>query len=125
MKNSLLEINELIGVWGSLVCNNQAEIISSVPPADLNMAALENITRHCVELLSPRSVSVQDFNEAVIHFQQRKIFILDLEQVILIVLCTPSIDISLLRMTINVITSRWKTDSKIQKLFKDNYVERL
>jgi len=125
MKNSLLEINELNGVWGSLLCNNQAEIISSVPPANLNKAALENITRHCVELLSTSSVSGQGFKEAVIHFQQRKIFILDLEQAILIVLCTQNIDISLLRMTINVITSRWQTDSKIQKQFKDNYVERL
>jgi predicted regulator of Ras-like GTPase activity (Roadblock/LC7/MglB family) len=125
MKNSLLEINELNGVWGSLLCNNQAEIISSVPPANLNKAALENITRHCVEILSTSSVSGQGFKEIVIHFQQRRIFILDLEQAILIVLCTPSIDISLLRMTINVITSRWQTDSKIQKQFKDNYVERL
>ena len=63
--------------------------------------------------------------EAVIHFQRRKIFILDLEQAILIVLCTPSIDISLLRMTINLITSRWQTDSKIQKQLKANFVERL
>jgi len=125
MKNSLIEINELIGVWGSLLCNNQAEIISSVPPADINKAALENITRHCVELLSTSSLSMQGLMEAVIHFQQRKIFILDLEQAILIVLCTPSIDIPLLRMTINLITSRWQTDSKIQKQLKANFVERL
>jgi len=41
--------------------------------------------------------------------------VLDFEQVVLIVFCTPSVDISLLRMTINVITTRWKSDKKIQK----------
>ncbi len=125
MKKSLIEINELIGVWGSLLCNNQAEIISSAPPTDINKAALENITRHCVELLSTSSLSVQGLMEVVIHFQQRKVFILDLEQAILIILCTPSIDISLLRMTLNVITSGWQTDSKIQKQLNDINVERL
>jgi predicted regulator of Ras-like GTPase activity (Roadblock/LC7/MglB family) len=125
MKKSLIEINELSGVSGSLLCNNQAAIISSDPPADINKAALENIIRHCVEFLSTSSLSVQGLMEIVIHFQQRKVFILDLEQAILVVLCKPSIDISLLRMTINLITSRWQTDSKIQKQLNDIFIERL
>jgi predicted regulator of Ras-like GTPase activity (Roadblock/LC7/MglB family) len=125
MIKGLNEINELTGVWGSLLCNYQAGVIASAPPADLNVSALENIARHCVDLMSPGNESVQDLQEAVVHFQQRKLFVLDLEKAILIVLCNPSIDISLLRMTINVMITRWKADSKIQKQLKANFVERI
>jgi predicted regulator of Ras-like GTPase activity (Roadblock/LC7/MglB family) len=125
MIQGLREINELTGVWGSLLSNNQAKVIASAPPTDFNLSALENIARHCVDLMSPGNEFFQDLREVVVHFQQRKLFILDLEQAILIVLCTPSIDISLLRMTINVMITRWEADLKIQKQLKDNFVERI
>jgi len=124
MKEGLREINELIGAWGSILCNNQAEVIKSIPPSGFNKSALENIARHSIELLSTGSESVQDLQEVVFHFQQRKVFILDLEQAVLVVLCTPSIDISLLRLTINVVITRWEADAEIQKQFHENYVER-
>lgn len=125
MNQGLKEINELTGVWGSLLCNNQAGVIASAPPADFNPSALENIARHCVDLMSPGTESFQDLQEVVVHFQQKKLFILDLEQAILIVLCNPSVDISLLRMTINVMITRWEADRKIQKQLKANFVERI
>lgn len=125
MNQGLKEINELTGVWGSLLCNNQAGVIASAQPADFNPSALENIARHCVDLMSPGTESFQDLQEVVVHFQQKKLFILDLEQAILIVLCNPSVDISLLRMTINVMITRWEADRKIQKQLKANFVERI
>ncbi|MCJ7733637.1 MAG: hypothetical protein MUP11_03720, partial [Anaerolineales bacterium] len=54
----------------------------------------------------------------VIHYSERKIFVLDLEQAVLVVFCSPSVDISLLRMSINVVTTRWLSDNKIQKQLK-------
>ena len=125
MKQSLLEINELAGVGGSLICNNQGGVIASAPPAGFNQSALENIARHCVELLSTGGDSVQGLQEVVMHFQEKRLFILDLQQAILVVLCTPSVDISLLRLTINVITSSWDEDSQVQKQLSENYIERL
>ena len=125
MKDGLNEINGLIGVWGSILCNNQAEIIEDISPPGFNKSALENIARDSVELISIGSETVLDFQEAVCHFQQRKIFILDLQQAILIVLCTPSIDISLLRLTISVVATRWEEDAEVQKQFHENYVERI
>lgn len=125
MNQGLKEINELTGVWGSLLCNNQAGVIASAPPADFIGSALENIARHCVDLMSPGNESFRDLQEVVVHFQQKKLFILDLEQAILIVLCNPGVDISLLRMTINLMITRWEADRKIQKQLKANFVERI
>lgn len=125
MKNGLLEINELVGVWGSILCSNQGELIESSPPTGLNESTLENISVQAIELLSSAEKTVIGLREAVIHYSERKLFVLDLEQAILIVFCTPSVDISLLRMTINVITTRWQSDKKIQKKLKEAAVERM
>ncbi|MCJ7716486.1 MAG: hypothetical protein MUO54_08200 [Anaerolineales bacterium] len=125
MKNGLQEINELIGVWGSLVCNNQGDVIVNSSPSSLNKASLENITRHIVELLSSAGDSVQALSEVVLHYSQKILFVLDLKQVILVVICTPSIDISLLRMSVNVVKTRWEGDSKVQQQMKKFFVERL
>ena len=124
MKKGLLEINELPGVWGSILCSNQSELVESSPPKSFDKSTQEDICRHSIELLSSAEKSVAGLREVVIHYSERKLFVLDLEQVVLIVFCTPSVDISLLRMTINVITTRWKSDKKIQKRMNANSVRR-
>lgn len=125
MKAGLQEINETIGVWGSLLCNNQGEIIENFSPPSLNRSTLENISRHTVELLSSAANDLAGLEEVVFHFRERKVLAIDLQQAVLIVICTPSVDIPLLRMSINVVLARWKGDSKVQKQFKTHYVERL
>ena len=125
MKQGLAEINELEGVWGSFLCKNNGEIIASAPPPGVNQATLENIARHCVELLTGGTEHIQDLQEVVIHLQNRKLFFLDLQQVILIVICTPKIDISLLRLTINIVTTRWEGDAEVQDQLSKNFVERI
>ncbi len=125
MKNGLLEINELEGVWGSILCSNRGDLIESLAPMGLDKSTQEDICRHAIELLISAEISVTGLREAVIHYSERKLFVLDLEQAILIVFCTPSVDISLLRMTINVIITYWQSDKKIQKKLKAAAVERM
>ena len=119
MKQGLQEINDLVGVWGSLVCDNQGKMIAGAPPPALNDSILENISQHCVELLSTAGEHLQGLEEMILYYQQRRLFLHDLEDAVLIVMCTPSIDISLLRLTVNVVLTRWESDPKIQKLLKD------
>jgi predicted regulator of Ras-like GTPase activity (Roadblock/LC7/MglB family) len=113
MKEGLQEINELEGVWGSLICDNQGEIIASAPPPGFEQSGLEEISRLCVETLSDGSEYIPGLGEMVFFYQQKHLFVLDLKKVVMIVFCTPKIDISLLRMSINVVTSRWEGEQKI------------
>jgi len=115
MKNGLLEINQVLGVWGSILCSNQGALFESAPPTGFNKTTLEDIGQQAVDLLSSAEKSVTGLTEAVIHYSDRIMFLVDLEQAILIVFCTPSVDISMLRMTVNVITTRWQSDKKVQK----------
>jgi predicted regulator of Ras-like GTPase activity (Roadblock/LC7/MglB family) len=125
IKAGLQEFNDLVGVWGSLVINNQGEVIEKLTPPGINTAALNNITNHVIELLNSAGGHLPGLKEAVFHYSQRILFILDLGKAILIVISTPSVDISLLRMTSNVVLTNWETDTKAQKQFKANYVDRL
>jgi len=125
MNNGLKEINDLIGAWGSLICDYQGEIILSAVSPGMNKTSLEKISRQAVEMMSVAGESVQGLSEAVLHYSEKKLFILDLEKAILLVICTPSIDISLLRMTINVIRANWDGDAKVQKQLQKNFVERI
>jgi predicted regulator of Ras-like GTPase activity (Roadblock/LC7/MglB family) len=125
MKNGLLELNELVGVWGSILCTKQGDLIESSPPTGFTESTLEDISKLAIELLSSAEKSITGVREAVIHYSERKIFVLDLEQAIVVVFCTPSVDISLLRMTVNVITTRWQSDKKIQKKLKEAAVKRM
>lgn len=124
MKAGLQEINGLVGIWGSLIINNQGKILLNASPPGLTVV-FGNISNHVVDLLTSAEKSLSGVTEVVFHYEQRKVFILDLEQVILVVICTPSVDISLLRMTANVVVTNWKTDPKIQKQLKKGFVERL
>ena len=125
MKDGLREINELVGVWGSLICNNQGEIIQGETPPGLNKSALENINRNVISMFTAAGETMQNISEAVLHYSEKKLFVLDLEKAFLVVICTPSIDIPLLRMTVNIVLSRWESDPKIQKEFKNRLVERI
>ena len=125
MKDGLNEINELIGTWGSLICNNQGEIIQSLTPAGLNKSSLENISRNVISMFTTAGDSMQGISEVVIHYSQKKLFVVDLEKAFLVVICTPSIDISLLRMVVNVVLTRWEGDSRVKKELEKRFVERM
>ena len=124
MKQGLREINELAGTLGSLICNNKGEIVQGIAPPSLNKSALENINRHVISMFTSAGESMQGISEMVLHYDQRKLFVLDLEKAFLVVICTPSVDISMLRMTVNVVLTSWESDSKVQKELQANFVGR-
>ena len=125
MKDGLKEINELVGVWGSFIANNRGDVILSVAPPALKKPVLENISRQIIELLVSAGDQIDGISEMVFHYSQKKLFLIDLEKAILVVVCTASVDISLLRMTINVIRTGWDSDKSVQKVLEGNYLERV
>jgi predicted regulator of Ras-like GTPase activity (Roadblock/LC7/MglB family) len=125
MKAGLQEINETAGVWGSLLCDNQGALIEQLTPPALNKPTLENISRHVIELFARVSEALPGLGEVIFHYQERKVFAVDLERAVLVVVCTPSVDISLLRMSVNVVIANWESDSRAQKQFEEHSVERL
>jgi hypothetical protein len=60
----------------------------------------------------------------VFYYSQKKLFVLDLGKAILAVVCTPSVDLSLLRMTANVVRTEWDDDPKVQTFLDKNNLDR-
>jgi hypothetical protein len=85
---------------------------------------LENISSQVIEVLASSADHIERLSEVVFHYAQKKLFVVDLEKAILAVVCTPSVDVSLLRMTINVVRTNWEDDTKVQTSLKKNYLER-
>ena len=125
MKAGLREISELNGVWGCFVSDNRGDLIMNLTPPDLKKPILENISRQILELMVAAGDHIKELSEIVFHYSQKKLFVIDLEKAILVVVCTPSVDISLLRMTINVTRSAWEDDPKVQSQLQKQYQERL
>jgi predicted regulator of Ras-like GTPase activity (Roadblock/LC7/MglB family) len=124
MRDGLREINDLEGVWGSFLANNRGEIILSATPPDLKKPVLENVSNQVLEVLASSADQVKGLSEVVFHYAQKKLFVVDLESAILGVVCTPSVDVSLLRMTVNVVRTNWEDDAKVQATLRKNYLER-
>ena len=125
MNAGLKEINELVGVWGSFIINNRGEVILSVAPPGLKKPALETISQKVLGLFVSTNDQIKELSEIVFHYSLKKLFIVDLEQAFLAVICTPSVDISLLRMTVNVVRTGWDSDEKVQAFLLNNYLERV
>jgi predicted regulator of Ras-like GTPase activity (Roadblock/LC7/MglB family) len=125
MKNGLKEINKTVGVWGSLLCDNQGRIIEEVTPPALNKPRMENISRHILETINTMGEELTRMEEVVLHYKQRKLFAVDIQQALLIVVCTPSVDIPLLRMSVNVIVTGWQNDPKVKKELAKAFIERI
>jgi hypothetical protein len=66
-----------------------------------------------VETLSDGSEFIPGLGEMIFFYKQTNLFVLDLKKAVMIIYCTPNIDISLLRLTINVVTTRWEGEKKI------------
>jgi predicted regulator of Ras-like GTPase activity (Roadblock/LC7/MglB family) len=124
MIEGLKEINSLVGVWGSFIANNRGEVLQSVTPPQLKDAVLETLGSLVIELLVSSDDQLDAVSEMVFYFSQKKLFVLELEKAILTVVCTPSVDLSLLRMTTNVVRTEWDDDPKVQTFLDKNNLAR-
>ena len=119
------EINELNGVWGSFIANIRGEVLLSLTPPQLKEQVLEAVSSQVIELIGSSGDQVKELSEMVFHFSQKKFLVIDLEKAVLAVVCTPSVDLSLLRMTVNVIRTGWDEDPKVQTYLEKNNLERV
>jgi predicted regulator of Ras-like GTPase activity (Roadblock/LC7/MglB family) len=125
MKDGLREINQLAGVWGSFITNNHGEVLVSLTPPQLKEQVIEAVSSQVIELMVASVDQLKELSEMVFHFSQKKFIVIDLGKAVLGVVCTPSVDLSLLRMTVNVIRTDWDENPKVQTYLEKNNLERV
>jgi predicted regulator of Ras-like GTPase activity (Roadblock/LC7/MglB family) len=115
MEKSLADINAVAGVQSSFTCDNRGEVIASATPADPNTAVLNNIGRQVTLTLAALETTGEAMSELDLTYEGARLVARDLGNAVLVVLCEPQVEIAMLRLTLNVVTARWKKDPGVQE----------
>lgn len=123
MEASLAEISGVPGVRGSFICDSRGEMIVGAVATGLD-AALDGVGREVTQTMAALDMIGEAKRELDFAYSRTRVVVYDLEKAVLIVLCEPKVDISLLRLTLNVVTTRLKGHRDIQAQLDAREVEK-
>lgn len=115
MEEGLAEINSVAGVRGSLLCDSWGEAVASAAPAGLDTATLKSVGHQVTQTAAGLRMTEGAMTELDFTYEGTRLVARDLANAVLVVLCEPKVDIAMLRMTMNVVTARLKSDGSVQK----------
>lgn len=124
MEEGLQEMMDLPGVEACVVYDNQARSMSKLGALRFNREQVAQIGDLVVGTLASLNAGDMRAEDVDLAYENLRVLIKDLEEAVLVVLCEPDVDISMLRMTINVTCSRWEEDPEIQRYLQRHAVER-
>lgn len=124
MQAGLQQIKQVKNVYGCFLADNHGEVIAVDPPLELTGRELDLISLHVIQVLLGLETWGDAAEELDFIYQGSRLVVRDLGHSALIVICDSGLDISLLRMTVNVVTSRWEQDEKIRKELESHAVSR-
>ncbi len=113
MENNLAEINALLGVIGSFVCDGDGKVVSRSLPDTYGDDQLSLTSRVVAQTLQALEVSGQRVTDMDLHFEGCRLILKNLRGGTLAILCARNINLPLLNMTASVaakkIASQLKT----------------
>jgi len=124
MEEGLAEINAVAAVRGCFICDNRGGVIASAAPSGLDTATLDGIGRQVTLTLAALETAGEAMSELDIAYDGMRLVARDLANAVLVVLCEPRVEIAMLRLTMNVVTTRLKRDSGIQSQLEARAVEK-
>jgi len=125
MQEGLQEIIELSGVETCVVVDNHGSVIHKLGSTRFNNEQLEGLGVLIVRSLASLKSSGAESDELEFFFDHNQILAWDLDQAVLYAICQPSINLSLLRMTTNVVLNQWKKAPDVIKTLKKHTVGRV
>lgn len=115
MEEGLAEIDSVAGVRGSLLCDSWGEAVASTAPAGLDTATLKSIGHQVTQTAAGLRMAEGSMTELDFTYERTRLMAHDVGNAVLVVLCEPEVDIAMLRMTMNVVIARLKSDGAVQK----------
>lgn len=111
-------------VGGVFVCANTGEVIASSSPAILATGTMNTIGREVGRVLLALEAAGHSAARLDLKFDRWRLLAHDLHDAVLFVMCEPEVDISLVRMTADVVTATWEADPKARKRIAAHRAER-
>lgn len=124
MQEGLQEILDLTGVETGVVVDNRGSPFIRMGSMRFTEEQLQEIGAIILHSLASLESAGAAGDDLEFFFEEYHILVRDLDQAILYVICQPSVNVSLLRMTSNVVINRWKDAPEAKRILKKHAVRR-
>ncbi len=117
IKEKVMQINSLKGVWGYFLCDNMGKILEREIPIVFmkHLAMMGKEVTQVIGLLENLSRSPGNLE---LLFEDGSVMIMSPKNLNLVVFCDPNVDIPMLRSKMKVVISEIQGNSKVQDLLK-------
>ena len=115
MEQALADLGLLDGVGGSFVCDNAGDVIVSSAPPVLATDTMTSIGREVARAFGAMEASGRPITRLEFTYDSWRLYSRDLERALLFVVCHPAVDMSMVRMSVDVALSRWTKDRSVEK----------
>jgi len=103
MENILKDINAVVGVMGSFVCDDDGQVLARLLPDILDEASLSPVGRTMAQTVTGlRLARRRKVNSVDLVYREGRLVVKNLRGGCLCILCTPTINFPLLNLTANV-----------------------
>lgn len=125
MEGGLKEILDIKDVTACLLFDNQGRLLEDVGHVEGTLDPIKTTGNLAVETLATLTAEGRECTQMDYVFDRYRVVVHDLQKAVLVVICQPGVDISLLRLTMSVATDRWDEDPTVRKYLDTHAEERL
>lgn len=113
MENILKDVNTIIGVTGSFVCDDEGRILAKALPAIFDKDLLSPVSRTMVQTIAGLELSRRrKVGNIDLTYDQGRLIIKNLDEGCLCILCVRRINVPLLNLTANVAARKLRQKMK-------------
>jgi predicted regulator of Ras-like GTPase activity (Roadblock/LC7/MglB family) len=118
------EIGAVAGVAASFICDNGGRVIASSFGEDADVTPVRDVARELLQTAAVLHRIGEPARQMDFTYAGRRVVVRDLEDSLLVVLCAPQVEISLLRLTLNVATAQLRDDVELRNLLRGSVANR-
>ncbi len=124
MENDLTQITSVPNVGGAFVCDNRGDVIVSSDPAVLATVTMNTIGREVGRAFVALDAAKAPATRLDFAYDRWRLLAQDIGEAVLFVVCQPEADMSIVRMSVDVVVAGWRKDVTAQKRLQRASIER-
>jgi predicted regulator of Ras-like GTPase activity (Roadblock/LC7/MglB family) len=124
MERQIEQLTELPGVEGAFLCDNRGEVIISSTPAVLATVTMNTIGREVGRAFVALHAAGFPATRLDLTYDSWRLLAHDIGDAVLFVVAQPTAEMAIVRLTADVVTATWATDSATKKRLQKHRSER-
>ncbi len=125
MEEGLVEILDVADVKACLLYDNQGHVLREMAKVDLHPDEIQEIGNLVLPFLAALESESDNYTDVEYVFGRSRVVLKDLKKAVLVIICQLEVDISLLRLTMNVVMNQWDENPRVRKFLKTHQKQRL